>query len=129
MSLFGYASIHGDEGKAQLQARLAGSARVAGLELDSVTFEETAEPIQLLKMLDNLKSGDVLLLSKVYDFTRLSSEHFDQVSQVLVEKQVSIAACDILDSVISLRSSDKARYLTSQVLIDMIAHQTQPATA
>lgn len=127
MSLFGYASIHGDEGKAQLQARLADSARVAGIELDSVAFEETSEPIQLLKMLDKLKSGDLLLLSKVYDFTRLSSDQFDKVAQVLMEKQISIAACDILDSVISLRSNDKARYLTSQVLIEMIAQQSQPA--
>jgi DNA invertase Pin-like site-specific DNA recombinase len=127
MSLFGYASIHGDEGKAQLQARLADSARVAGIELDSVAFEETSEPIQLLKMLDKLKSGDLLLLSKVYDFTRLSSDQFDKVARVLLEKQTSIAACDVLDSVISLRSNDKARYLTSQVLIEMIAQQTQPA--
>ena len=127
MSLFGYASIHGDEGKAQLQARLADSARVAGIELDSVAFEETSEPIQLLKILDKLKSGDLLLLSKVYDFTRLSSDQFDKVARVLLEKQTSIAACDVLDSVISLRSNDKARYLTSQVLIEMIAQQSQPA--
>ncbi|NRP37294.1 hypothetical protein XMD579_002135 [Marinobacterium sp. xm-d-579] len=127
MSLFGYASIHDDEGKAQLQARLADSARVAGIELDSVAFEETSEPIQLLKILDKLKSGDLLLLSKVYDFTRLSSDQFAKVAQVLLEKQISIAACDVLDSVISLRSNDKARYLTSKVLIEMIAQQSQPA--
>lgn len=128
MSLFGYACLYGDEGKAQLQSRLAESARVAGIELDSVAFEEVAEPVQLFKMLDKLRSDDLLLLSKVYDFTRLSSDQFAKVALVLNEKQISIAACDILDSVISLRGDGKARYLTSQVLIDMIALQTQPAS-
>ncbi len=129
MSLFGYASLYGDEEKSQLQARLANNALVAGGELFSVVFEESNDSVQLFELLNSLKPGDALLLSKVYDLSRLSSDQFASIARVLIEKQISLAACDIVDSVISLRNDDIARYLTSQVLIDMIGHQAQSVSA